>query len=120
MDYRIREMTIDDYDEVRCLWEQTEGLCFEEGDSREAIAIYLKRNQGLCFVACAEGRVIAGGGDHLRQQPLEPGRLVRLLGSRRPAGLRPPREDREGGVRLVEADPNGAGSPRRIGGRINR
>ena len=58
MDYNIREMTIDDYEEVYRLWEQTEGLSLEEGDSRESIGIYLKRNQGLCFVAYAHDRII--------------------------------------------------------------
>ena len=58
MDYSIREMTIDDYDEVYHLWEQTEGLSLEEGDSREAIEIYLNRNQGLCFVAYADDQII--------------------------------------------------------------
>ena len=47
MNYSIREMTINDYDEVYRLWEQTEGLSLEEGDSRGAIEIYLKRNQEM-------------------------------------------------------------------------
>jgi len=58
MDYSVREMTIDDYGEVYHLWEQTEGLSLEEGDSRDAIKIYLRRNQGFCFVACVQGRVV--------------------------------------------------------------
>ena len=58
MNYSIRQMTIDDYDEVYRLWDQTDGLCLEEDDSRGAIDLYLNRNQGLCFVAVAEGRII--------------------------------------------------------------
>jgi ribosomal protein S18 acetylase RimI-like enzyme len=58
MDYRIREMTIGDYDEVYRLWEQTEGLSLEEGDSRGAIDIYLRRNRGLCFVACGDSEIV--------------------------------------------------------------
>jgi ribosomal protein S18 acetylase RimI-like enzyme len=58
MDYNFREMKIDDYDEVYHLWEKTEGLSLEEGDFRQAIGVYLKRNQGLCFVACADDRII--------------------------------------------------------------
>jgi N-acetylglutamate synthase len=58
MNYSIREMTIGDYDEVYCLWEQTEGLNLEEGDSREGIDIYLRRNQGFCFVAYADGHIV--------------------------------------------------------------
>jgi len=40
MKYSIRPMTIDDYDEVYRLWEQTEGLSLEEGDCRNGIEIY--------------------------------------------------------------------------------
>lgn len=58
MDYFIREMKIEDYDELFYLWEQTDGLSIEEDDNREGIDIYLKRNSGLCFVACAEGVII--------------------------------------------------------------
>jgi ribosomal protein S18 acetylase RimI-like enzyme len=58
MNYSIHELTINDYDEVYRLWEQTEGLNLEEDDSREAIDIYLRRNRGLCFVAYAEGQIV--------------------------------------------------------------
>ena len=51
-------MTIADYDRVYALWNKTEGLCLEESDSREAIAIYLRRNRGLCFTACDGDRII--------------------------------------------------------------
>ena len=51
-------MTIADYDEVYHLWEQAEGLNLEEGDSRETIEIYLKRNQELCLVACVEDKIV--------------------------------------------------------------
>jgi N-acetylglutamate synthase len=58
MNYSIRQMTTDDYDEIYRLWDQTDGLSLEEGDSRDAIELYLRRNQGLCFVGIAEGRII--------------------------------------------------------------
>lgn len=58
MDYVLREMTIDDYDDVWRLWEQAEGLSLEEADTREAMAIYLNRNPGLCFVACIGDKVV--------------------------------------------------------------
>jgi N-acetylglutamate synthase len=58
MSYNIRDMTLDDYNDVCRLWEQTEGMGLEEDDSREAIAIYLRRNQGLCFVACVDGKIV--------------------------------------------------------------
>lgn len=58
MECTLREMTIDDYDDVRRLWEQTEGLNLEEADTREGIAIYLNRNRRLCFVACVGSKVV--------------------------------------------------------------
>ena len=58
MNYMIRKMRIDDYEDVYRLWEQTEGLTLEESDSREDIEIYLRRNQGLCFVACSDDRIV--------------------------------------------------------------
>jgi len=58
MDFRIRQMTMADYDRVYALWKRTEGLTLEESDTREGIAIYLRRNRGLCFVACRRDRII--------------------------------------------------------------
>jgi ribosomal protein S18 acetylase RimI-like enzyme len=58
MDYSIRQMTLDDYDEVYRLWTQTDGLSLEEGDTRDAIALYLNRNDGLCFVAVVDDRIV--------------------------------------------------------------
>ncbi len=51
-------MTIHDYAPVYKLWQETEGLSLEESDSKEAIEIYLRRNRGLCFVACDAGKII--------------------------------------------------------------
>jgi N-acetylglutamate synthase len=58
MKYSIREMTINDYNEAYRLWEQAEGLDLDESDSQEAITVYLKRNQGFCFVACSDEKII--------------------------------------------------------------
>lgn len=58
MGYSIRQMTLDDYDEVYRLWTQTDGLSLEEGDTRDAIALYLNRNDGLCFVAVVDDRIV--------------------------------------------------------------
>jgi hypothetical protein len=52
MNYRIRQMRIADYPKVYALWRRTEGLSLEGSDSRAAIGLYLRRNRGLCFVAC--------------------------------------------------------------------
>jgi len=58
--YSIRQMTIDDYEEVYSLWKQAEGLTLEESDTQEGIALYLSRNPGLCFVAMVSGEIVAG------------------------------------------------------------
>lgn len=58
LDYKIRQMTMADYSGAYSLWKRTEGLSLEESDSREAMAIYLGRNRGFCFVACKGDRVI--------------------------------------------------------------
>jgi ribosomal protein S18 acetylase RimI-like enzyme len=53
-----REFVMDDYDGAIALWSTVEGLEICEGDSREEIAEYLKRNPGLSRVAVAEGKII--------------------------------------------------------------
>jgi len=58
MNYSIREMTIDDYEEVYKLWKTTPGLSLEESDTQESIALYLGRNPGLCFVAIKSDRIV--------------------------------------------------------------
>ncbi|MDE1900503.1 MAG: GNAT family N-acetyltransferase [Alphaproteobacteria bacterium] len=47
----LRDMTIDDYDAVIALWQQTEYVNLNECDTRDGIDLYLRRNPGLCFVA---------------------------------------------------------------------
>ena len=47
----IREMTIQDYDQVLALWQASEGVGLSDADSEESIASYLHRNPGLSFVA---------------------------------------------------------------------
>ena len=47
----IREMTINDYDNVYNLWINTPGMGLNNiDDSREGIEKYLKRNPSTCFV----------------------------------------------------------------------
>ncbi|MCA9498195.1 MAG: hypothetical protein KC588_03275 [Nitrospira sp.] len=55
MPLEIKEMTIADYDEAIALWEQTEGMCLREADSKNGIEAYLKRNPNLSFVARYNG-----------------------------------------------------------------
>lgn len=54
----IREMHIGDYDAILAIWQATEHMTMNECDSRDGIALYLKRNPGLCFVALDGGRII--------------------------------------------------------------
>jgi len=58
MNYYIREMTMDDYDEAFSLWEDTEGIGVNLSDSRDSIASYLDRNPGLSFVAYADSKLV--------------------------------------------------------------
>jgi ribosomal protein S18 acetylase RimI-like enzyme len=58
MRYRIRQMKVADYAKAHALWKKTEGLRMEESDSAQAVAIFLKRNRGFCFVACLGDRVV--------------------------------------------------------------
>jgi ribosomal protein S18 acetylase RimI-like enzyme len=53
-----REFVMADYDQTVALWEKMEGLEICEGDSREEISEYLKRNPGLSRVAEADGNIV--------------------------------------------------------------
>jgi N-acetylglutamate synthase len=54
----IREFVMDDYDGAIALWNDVEGVEICEGDSREEMAQYLKRNPGLSRVAEANGKIV--------------------------------------------------------------
>jgi len=51
-------MTPADYDQAYALWRTTDGVCLDEEDSREGISLYLRRNQGMCFVATVDNAVV--------------------------------------------------------------
>lgn len=53
-----REFVMDDYEAAIALWSCAEGIEICEGDSREEIADYLRRNPGLSRVAVAEGKIV--------------------------------------------------------------
>jgi len=55
----IREMAIEDYDEVLALWQTSEGVGLSDADSEEGLARFLDRNPGLSFVAC-DGEHLVG------------------------------------------------------------
>ena len=54
----IREMTIDDYDDIIVMFQETPGISVREADSRMAIQAYLERNPGLSFIAVVDSKVI--------------------------------------------------------------
>ncbi|KRE57431.1 GNAT family N-acetyltransferase [Paenibacillus sp. Soil750] len=56
--YKIREMTIEDYEQVYCLWNEIEGLALSDADSRPNIELYLNRNKGLSYVYEENNRII--------------------------------------------------------------
>ena len=61
MEYKVRQVTIDDYDAIYELWnstEQSRRALNPVDDSREGIARYLNRNPNTCFAAIRDGKVI--------------------------------------------------------------
>lgn len=54
----IREFVLGDYDRAVALWDRIDGVEICEGDSREEIGEYLKRNPGLSRVAEADGEIV--------------------------------------------------------------
>lgn len=51
-------MTIRDYDAVFALWSTCDGVGLAEGDSREGIRTFLRRNPGLSFVATSGKKIV--------------------------------------------------------------
>jgi ribosomal protein S18 acetylase RimI-like enzyme len=54
----IREFVMADYDAAIALWNCEEGIEICEGDSREEMAEYLRRNPGLSCVAEVDGQIV--------------------------------------------------------------
>lgn len=55
----IREMTIDDYEEVYHLWKKIKGFGIRSiDDSREGVARFLKRNPTTSVVAEKDGKIV--------------------------------------------------------------
>lgn len=59
MNIVIQEMTLDDYEEVRSLWLESEGIELSACDSHSSIARFLEKNPGLSFVA-RDGEQLVG------------------------------------------------------------
>jgi len=58
MTITISPFTIDLYDQVMQLWQQTEGVGLSSADSRESIQTHLDRNPGMSFIAETEGQLV--------------------------------------------------------------
>ena len=58
MSVLIQEMSFQDYDEIRALWLESEGIELSKVDSRHDIARFLERNPGLSFVARDNGQLV--------------------------------------------------------------
>ena len=58
VEIKTREFVIADHDRAVALWQVEEGIEVCEGDSREEISEYLKRNPGLSRVAEAGGEIV--------------------------------------------------------------
>ncbi|MBR6366327.1 MAG: GNAT family N-acetyltransferase [Lachnospiraceae bacterium] len=61
MEYTVKKVTIDDYDEIYKLWASTPQslrALNPVDDSREGIARYLKRNPDTCFAAVKDGAIV--------------------------------------------------------------
>ncbi|MDD9268264.1 GNAT family N-acetyltransferase [Paenibacillus sp. GCM10023248] len=54
----MREMTIQDYEQMISLWNQIDGLVLSEADSKANMEKYLHRNQGLSYVYEVEGDIV--------------------------------------------------------------
>jgi N-acetylglutamate synthase len=66
---RLRTFAIDDYDEVRALWESIMSDSLSDADSRDGVRRFLERNPGMSLVAVHEGAIVGavlGGHDGRR------------------------------------------------------
>ncbi|MCR5006096.1 MAG: GNAT family N-acetyltransferase [Clostridiales bacterium] len=61
MEYTIKQVTIEDYDQIFALWnstEQSRRALNPVDDTREGIRKYLDRNPNTCFAAVKDGQII--------------------------------------------------------------
>jgi ribosomal protein S18 acetylase RimI-like enzyme len=58
MKISIESMTIDHYDEVIALWEESENIGLSSADERESIRLYLIRNPAMSFVAKENDHIV--------------------------------------------------------------
>jgi putative acetyltransferase len=58
MNCSISQFTIESYDDVYSLWQNTEGIGLSECDTKEGISTYLERNPGMSFIAEVNGEIV--------------------------------------------------------------
>ncbi len=59
MNYEIRTMTIEDYEEVYSLWTSIHGFAMRSlDDSKEGVQRFLNRNLNLSVVAIEDGKIV--------------------------------------------------------------
>jgi len=58
MAIELRELTIEDYNDVIKIWEKSDGVVLSDADSKEGIKRFLKRNPGLSFVSVDGAKII--------------------------------------------------------------
>ena len=58
MQYTVRQMGIEDYDNVLALWKSSDSIHLSKVDSRECIQRFLERNTGLSYVALDGDKII--------------------------------------------------------------
>ena len=60
MNLLISPFTLDVYEDVMTLWEESEGIGLSGADSKESIQFYLERNPNLSLVAGDESGILVG------------------------------------------------------------
>jgi ribosomal protein S18 acetylase RimI-like enzyme len=58
MDYEIRKMTAEDYDNVYAFWNTIGGLKLDESDALENFKRYLERNPRLSYIVTANDQIV--------------------------------------------------------------
>ena len=58
MAFEIIEMSIDQYEPIYELWENSEGVGLSASDEKGEIEKFLRRNPGLCFTAWRENTLV--------------------------------------------------------------
>jgi len=58
MEVQIKEMQIEDYDEIHALWQSINEIVLSEVDTRESIARFLERNPGFSYIAIIEDKIV--------------------------------------------------------------